>query len=75
MLNGTVLPEFYGSGHTTLLLQVLLVPGRAFFPPGTGPVSYVRAAFSTATHEEMGVAMQRLGGLLRELRKTKGDAN
>ena len=52
--------------------KVLLVPGAAFFPgagPGGGVATpYVRAAFSTATHAEMDLAMQRLGGLLRARR-------
>lgn len=45
--------------------KVLLVPGFEFFPnPRVTP--YVRAAFSTATIEEMDLALQRLAELIRE---------
>eukprot|EP01147_Barroeca_monosierra_P000883 gene883-7902_t len=56
--------------------KVLFVPGSAFFAPDTDlrtgsnhvPVKtpYVRAAFSTATEEEMNEALQRLAVLLRQ---------
>jgi len=45
--------------------NVLLVPGAAFYP-GAPRTPYVRAAFSTATPEQLETAMARLGGLLRE---------
>jgi kynurenine/2-aminoadipate aminotransferase len=46
--------------------KVLMVPGAAFYAAGAPPTPFVRAAFSTASHEEMDAAMQRLGRLLRE---------
>lgn len=48
--------------------KVLMVPGSAFFP-GNPATSYVRAAFSTASPEQMDLALQRLGDLLRERQK------
>ena len=48
--------------------KVLLVPGTSFMPQQQEgqPSSQVRAAFSTATPEEMDEACRRLAGLLRE---------
>ena len=48
--------------------KVLLVPGTSFMPQQHEgqPSSQVRAAFSTATPEEMDEACRRLAGLLRE---------
>jgi kynurenine/2-aminoadipate aminotransferase len=49
--------------------KVLLVPGAAFLPGcGTAKTPYVRAAFSTASFDEMATALERLGGLLRARR-------
>jgi kynurenine/2-aminoadipate aminotransferase len=45
--------------------NVLFVPGQAFDPLDR-PSSYVRAAFSTASRDEMNVAMQRLADLIKE---------
>ena len=47
--------------------KVLLVPGSAFYP-GSPKSSYVRAAFSVASHEQMDTAMQRLGEMLRDVK-------
>jgi len=50
--------------------KVLLVPGQSFDPlDRTSP--YARAAYSTASVEDMDVAMERLGRLLREQRKER----
>lgn len=46
--------------------KVLMVPGAAFYATGAPPTPFVRAAFSTASAEEMDAAMARLGRLLRE---------
>ena len=45
--------------------KVLLVPGQSFDPLDKTS-SYARAAYSTASLEEMDVALERLGVLLRE---------
>ena len=45
--------------------KVLLVPGQSFDPLDKTS-SYARAAYSTASLEEMDVALKRLGVLLRE---------
>ncbi len=45
--------------------KVLLVPGQSF-DPHDRPSPYVRAAFSTASLEDMDTAVERLGRLLRE---------
>ncbi|KAJ3129428.1 hypothetical protein HK100_008648 [Physocladia obscura] len=48
--------------------KVLLVPGFEFFPnPKTTP--YVRASFSTATAEEIDIALARLAEIIREEQK------
>jgi kynurenine/2-aminoadipate aminotransferase len=44
--------------------KVLLVPGQSF-DPHNRPGPYCRAAYSTATDEEMDAALSRLGELLR----------
>ncbi|KAJ3023775.1 UNVERIFIED_CONTAM: hypothetical protein HDU68_008458 [Siphonaria sp. JEL0065] len=45
--------------------KVLMVPGFEFFPnPKTTP--YVRASFSTATAEEIDIALSRLAEIIRE---------
>jgi kynurenine/2-aminoadipate aminotransferase len=44
--------------------KVLFVPGRSFVPGGANS-PYIRASFSTATPEQMDIAMSRLAGLLR----------
>ena len=46
--------------------KVLLVPGQSF-DPHDAPSPYVRAAFSTASHEDIEVAVERFAGLLREV--------
>ena len=46
--------------------KVLLVPGQSF-DPHDAPSPYVRAAFSTASHEDIEVAVARFAGLLREV--------
>jgi len=46
--------------------KVILVPGQSFEVPGTMPSSYVRAAYSTASHEDMDEALRRFAELLRE---------
>jgi len=43
--------------------KVLLVPGQVFIPSG-GKSSYVRAAYSTATPEEMDLALERLARII-----------
>ncbi len=48
--------------------KVLLVPGSSFSPSGS-PSPYVRASFSTASKEDMELAMQRLASLLRKNQK------
>lgn len=45
--------------------KVLMVPGRSFDPQG-GASPFVRAAFSTATPEQMDTALSRFAQLLRE---------
>eukprot|EP00605_Chrysophyceae_sp_TOSAG23-4_P001682 GSChrysophyteH1.ASY1.ANO1.1848.1 assembled CDS len=45
--------------------KVLLVPGSAFYP-GAPKSSYVRAAFSVASVQQMETAMQRFGAMLRD---------
>ena len=42
-----------------------MVPGTAFMPSPGQKSPFVRAAFSTATPEEMDQAMQRLAELLK----------
>ncbi|KXS11935.1 PLP-dependent transferase [Gonapodya prolifera JEL478] len=44
--------------------KVLLLPGEEFIPSGR-PTPFVRAAFSTATEEQMDEALRRLGELVR----------
>eukprot|EP00808_Paulinella_micropora_P010892 g51762.t1 len=48
--------------------KVVLVPGKAFALHEDAPSSYVRAAFSTASYEQMDEALRRLAELLREHR-------
>lgn len=48
-------------------LQVLLVPGQSFMPCGS-PSSHVRAAFSTASPEQIDEALKRLATLLKRAR-------
>ncbi|KAH9153577.1 hypothetical protein AeRB84_004196 [Aphanomyces euteiches] len=45
--------------------KVLLVPGQVFLPDNQ-KTSYVRAAYSTATPEQMDTALSRLASLLQE---------
>ena len=45
--------------------KVLLVPGASFFP-NNPRTSYVRAAFSVASEEQINTAMERFGAMLRE---------
>jgi kynurenine/2-aminoadipate aminotransferase len=45
--------------------KVLLVPGAVFMPEIDAKSSHVRAAFSTATPEQMDEALARLARLLR----------
>ncbi|RQM30200.1 hypothetical protein B5M09_000292 [Aphanomyces astaci] len=45
--------------------KVLLVPGQVFLPDNV-KTSYVRAAYSTATPEQMDMAISRLAALLKE---------
>ena len=45
--------------------KVLMVPGSVFLPNG-GPSSYVRAAYSTASDEEMDLALARIATVLEE---------
>ena len=47
--------------------KVLLVPGTSFMPCGS-PSPYVRAAFSTATPDDIDEALRRLAGLLVRMR-------
>ncbi len=47
--------------------KVLFVPGSSFMPCGS-PSSHVRAAFSTATPEQIDEALSRLAGLLKQAR-------
>lgn len=54
--------------------KVLLVPGQSFTIPTTAPSQYVRAAFSTATHEEIDEALRRLAELVRENQDGASDA-
>jgi len=48
--------------------KVILVPGQPFSVPGTVPSPYVRAAYSTASPEDIDEALRRLGSLLLEHR-------
>ena len=48
--------------------NVLLVPGQAFSPLNQ-PSSYARASFSTASNEEMDLAMERLAKLIQSEKK------
>ena len=50
-----------------LSAKVLLVPGQSFMPCGS-PSSHVRAAFSTASPEQIDQALQRLATLLKQAR-------
>ena len=50
--------------------KVLLVPGQSFDPLDRIS-SYARAAYSTASVEDMDVALERLGRLLREHNERK----
>ena len=50
--------------------KVLLVPGQSFMP-SDAPTSHVRAAFSTASDEEIDEALRRLAALLREQRRVQ----
>ena len=54
--------------------KVLLVPGTSFMPDAS-PSCHVRAAFSTASHEEIDEALKRLAALLRQYRGTEGEAH
>ena len=45
--------------------KVLLVPGQSFMP-SNAPTSHVRAAFSTASDDEIDEALRRFAALLRE---------
>eukprot|EP01135_Chromosphaera_perkinsii_P010381 Nk52_evm53s2118 gene=Nk52_evmTU53s2118 len=61
-----------GVNDTTQLIQskavekkVLLLPGSAFVLGGT-PTCFVRAAFSTASEDEMNTAIQRFAALIKE---------
>lgn len=47
--------------------KFLMVPGTAFIP-GNPPSPHVRAAFSTATHEQMDLALGRFAALLQSRR-------
>lgn len=47
--------------------KVLFVPGSAFMPDGSKS-SYVRAAYSTASPEQIDEALSRLATLLRQAR-------
>ncbi len=55
-------------GVRSFAWQVLLIPGTSFMPCGS-PSSHVRAAFSTATPEQIDAALSRLAGLLRQAQK------
>lgn len=46
--------------------KVILVPGQSFSVPDTEPSPYVRAAYSTASYEDMDEALRRFAELLRE---------
>jgi len=46
--------------------KVLFVPGQSFSVPDTEPSQYVRAAYSTASFEDMDEALRRFAELLRE---------
>ncbi|XP_017888978.1 kynurenine/alpha-aminoadipate aminotransferase, mitochondrial-like [Ceratina calcarata] len=49
--------------------NVIMAPGAAFMKDSTKPCNAIRASFSKASYEEMDLAMQRLGNLIRaELR-------
>jgi kynurenine/2-aminoadipate aminotransferase len=49
--------------------KVLMVPGFEFFPaPPEGGCPFVRAAYSTATEEQMDLAVSRLAEVIRENR-------
>jgi kynurenine/2-aminoadipate aminotransferase len=48
--------------------KVILVPGQSFTVPDTEPSPYVRAAFSTASFEDMEEALRRFAEVLREHR-------
>ena len=48
--------------------KVLFVPGAAFVP-GSPASGWVRAAFSTASPDQIDTALQRLGAALRQHRK------
>ena len=49
--------------------KVLFVPGSAFLPGGgKTPSPFVRAAFSTASDEDIDEALRRLAGMLRAAR-------
>jgi kynurenine/2-aminoadipate aminotransferase len=48
--------------------KVLLVPGESFFAASAGPSPYVRAAYSTASEEDMDEALRRFALLLVQAR-------
>lgn len=52
--------------------KVLLVPGTSFMPDSS-PSSHVRAAFSTASPDDIDEALKRLAGLLRNAQAAKAE--
>lgn len=52
--------------------KVLLVPGQSF-DPHDKPSQYARAAFSTASFDDIDTALQRLGNLLRQAQASPSD--
>ncbi len=47
--------------------NVLVMPGRAFMPPGReSPCPYMRVSFSAVNDEQLETAMERLAEMIRE---------
>ena len=65
-LHGVLETHALTSEHA-VTAKVLLVPGSSFDPAGA-PSSYVRAAYSTASPEQMDAALDRLARLLERER-------
>ena len=51
---------------STLVQNIMLMPGRAFQPDSSAPCQHLRAAFSIAPEERFEPAMERLAELIRE---------
>ncbi len=47
--------------------NILVMPGRAFMPPGReSPCPYMRVSFSAVNDEQLEMAMERIAEMIRE---------